>query len=120
MPKPFALIIEDNPDQAMVFNKALEVAGYITEVIHDGAIAQQRLKETLPAAIILDLHIPNIPGEKLLVQIRGDSRLSKSRILLATADALLAEKLRNQADFVLLKPISFAQLSLLAERIRVG
>ncbi len=123
MSLPFALIIEDNPDQALVFSKALEVAGYITEIIYDGAVAQKRLQAlraegTPPSVIVLDLHIPNIPGKKLLEEIRADEQLKKTRVLLATADAALAERLFDQADFILLKPISFAQLSLLAERIR--
>lgn len=118
MPQPLALVIEDNPDQALVFSKALEVAGYTTEVIADGAVAQKRLTQVVPDAIVLDLHLPNISGDKLLMQIRSDARLSHARILLATADATLAEKIRGQADFVLIKPVSFAQLSLLAKYIR--
>lgn len=123
MSLPFAIIIEDNPDQALIFSKALEVAGYTTEIIYDGAKAHKRLQElqqqeTQPSMIVLDLHLPNVPGTKLLEEIRANQSLKNARILLATADAVLAERLFDQADFILLKPISFAQLSLLAERIR--
>ncbi len=43
-------------------------------------------------------------------------RLAEVYVILATADAQVAEELRSQADLVLLKPISFFQLNQLAER----
>ncbi|MBK9054630.1 MAG: response regulator [Chloroflexi bacterium] len=114
--KPLALIIEDNEDQNLVFTTALEQAGYATESIRDGLIAQGRLSEVIPTVIVLDLHLPGVDGEKLLKQIRGDKRLAETRIILATADALLASVLQSQGDFVFLKPISFSQLRQLATR----
>lgn len=115
--KPLGLIIEDNEDQNWVFTTALQQAGYETESIGDGLIARRRLLEIVPNMIILDLHIPHIDGEDLLRQIRSDRRLSKVRVVLATADAVKAEELQPQADLVLLKPISFSQLTLLAGRL---
>lgn len=114
--QPLALIIEDNEDQNLVFTTALEQAGYYTESIKDGTVAQRRLTEIIPQVIILDLHLPSIDGEKLLAQIRSDERLAKTRVVLATADATFASMLQSQADFVFLKPISFAQLNQLAIR----
>jgi two-component system phosphate regulon response regulator PhoB len=116
MTKPFALIVEDDEYLAMIFTMALQQAQFDTETIQDGNTARTRLKETTPNVVILDLHLPQVSGDKLLQQIRGDRRLDNTRVLLATADALMAERLRDQADLVLLKPISFEQLSALAAR----
>ncbi len=115
---PLAFIVEDNEDQNWVFTTALEQAGYRTESIRDGSAAQKRLEETAPSLIVLDLHIPGVSGEKLLGQVRGESSLAKTFVILATADALKAEELQAQADLVLLKPISYTQLSVLASRYR--
>jgi CheY-like chemotaxis protein len=114
--KPLALIIEDNVDQNFIFTTALNQAGYETESIQDGLTAQKRLTEIIPKTIVLDLHIPGIEGMDLLRQIRNDQRLTNARVILATADAALANNLQAQADLVLLKPISFSQLSILASR----
>ena len=114
--RPLAMIIEDNEDQNLVFTKALEQAGFHTESIKDGIVAQQRLTEVVPEVIILDLHLPGIDGEKLLDQIRGDDRFAKTRVVLATADAHFASMLKSQADFIFLKPISFSQLNQLVSR----
>jgi CheY-like chemotaxis protein len=114
--KPLALIIEDNYDQNEVFTKALEKAGYETESIADGGVAQMRLGEVVPDMIILDLHIPNVNGSQLLRQIRSDRRLDGARVIIATADAAQASALHSQVDLVLLKPISYTQLAQLTER----
>lgn len=114
--KPLAIIIEDNKDQNLVFTTALEQAGFYTESIQDGTKAGKRLGEVIPKVVVLDLHLPGIDGEKLLNQIRSDRRLTDTRVILATADALLASSLQSQADFVFLKPISYSQLNQLAIR----
>jgi len=116
--KPLAYIVEDNEDSVTIFRGALELAGYEVDVAYDGAVALKHLTEFVPDLIILDLHIPNVSGDKVLQQIRADVRLDDTRVFLATADANMAAQLRDQAELVLLKPIGFSQLKDLAERFR--
>jgi len=115
---PFALIIEDDEDLAIIFTKALEVAEFKVEIIHDGQIALERLANTIPNVVVLDLHLPHVSGPDILRQIRADPRLAETRVILATADPILADVLNDEADLVLLKPISFDQLSAFARRLR--
>jgi CheY-like chemotaxis protein len=117
MIKPLALIIEDDKRLAEIFSLALQKEFEI-EVIEEGHRALARLAELTPALVLLDLHLPNISGKKILRQIRSDERLNGTRIMLATADAVMAELLREEADLVLLKPISVHQLRELAMRLR--
>jgi CheY-like chemotaxis protein len=116
--QPKALVIEDYADQAIVFQRALVQAGFDAETFTDGALAQTRLAEIVPVLVILDLHLPGVAGETILKQIRGDQRLAQTRVVIATADTLLGQRLSDQADMVLLKPISFRQLFQVAERYR--
>ena len=116
--KPLGYIVEDYEDTVTIFQWALERAGYDVETARDGATAQKRLNEIIPDLIVLDLHMPHVTGDILLQQIRADERLSDTRVFLATADANMAAQLREQAELVLLKPISLAQLQELAERFR--
>lgn len=115
---PFAYIVEDNQDAVAIFQAALERAGYEVQVAMDGAVAQQQLAELVPDLIVLDIHMPNVSGDRLLKQIRSDARLKDTRVFLATADANMASHLRDQAELVLLKPVGFSQLKDLAERFR--
>jgi CheY-like chemotaxis protein len=111
-----AFVVEDHEYTATIFAAALQTAGYETEVISDGEAALIRLKETLPDLIVLDLHLPGVSGREILDQIRQDTRLEKVPVILATADPLLADELSSNVNLVLIKPISFDQLSALASR----
>ncbi|MFN8401306.1 MAG: response regulator [Anaerolineales bacterium] len=118
MNNPLALIIEDDEDLAEIFGQALVAAGYSTEIIRDGLAAQTRIKDISPAVITLDMHIPQVSGDRLLQQIRADKRLMKTRVVVTTADAIMAENARGIADLVLIKPITFSQLRDLSARLR--
>jgi len=114
-----ALIIEDNLDLAVVFAQALQAAGYATGIIEDGSQALARLAVATPDIVVLDLHIPLASGAEILRQIRADARLDKTRVIVATADSRVPDVLREQADLVLIKPVSFSQLRDLAARFSV-
>lgn len=116
--KFLALIIEDDPKLAKIFSLALQAAEFQTEISRDGAIALTRLAEVVPNLIVLDLHLPHHSGQEILGRIRADARFAQTRVMLATADSRLAEALREEADLVLLKPISPGQLRDLAVRLR--
>ena len=118
MTKPLALIIEDDKDLADIFTIALQSADFETETIEDGQKALERLAEVVPAVVVLDLNLPYVSGDEILRHIRADERLSETRVMLATANAPLADMLRQESDLVLLKPISPSQLRALAARLR--
>ena len=116
MSNPLALIVEDDVDLATIFDEALKAASYKTEVIRTGDKAQSRLEAVAPDLVVLDLHLPQVAGTDILKKIRADERLAQTRVIITTADPRLAETLREEADLVLVKPISFSQLRDLAKR----
>lgn len=115
----FALVIEDDEDLSAIFVKALEAAGFNVEAIRDGELAQRRLGETVPRVIVLDMHLPHVEGSTLLKQIHANAAFSNTKIILATADNVLAEMYRDKANIVLVKPISFSQLRDLSARLKL-
>jgi two-component system response regulator RegX3 len=117
MTAPLVLIVEDDEKLADVFSLALQAADFETEMVRDGAAALAWLAKSVPDVVILDLHLPYVAGPDILRQIRADTRLSKTKVILVTADDRLADVLREQADLVLLKPISPEHLCLLATRM---
>ena len=120
MKKPLALIVEDEFDISIVFSRALQAAGFETEVIRNGGTAMEWLASSKPDIVILDLNLPRVGGQEILRYIRTDTRLTKTPVIVATAYARLAEGVRDQADQVLFKPISFAQLRDLSARLVGG
>lgn len=112
-----ALVIEDHPDIADIFVRSLTAGGFETELFQDGFDALRYLRTTVPAVVCLDLHLPEISGLDILEAIRGDERLAETRVILVTADQHLAKTVEDEADLVLLKPVTFTQLRDLAARI---
>jgi len=117
MTKPFVLIVEDDPQLSQIFSVTLQTEFKI-EALSDGSAALARLAEVIPDIVVLDLHLPGKSGKDLLYSIRADPRLAKCRVILATADARQADELTNDADIVLLKPVSPVQLREMASRLR--
>jgi DNA-binding response OmpR family regulator len=116
MEKPLALIVEDDPTLNRLFGVTLQ-QDFEVQQTHDGEEALELLNQHSPALIVLDMNLPGVPGAKILEQVRAEKRLAQTRIILATADALQANALGEQADIVLLKPVSPAQLRDLAKRL---
>jgi len=114
-----ALIIEDDEDLANIFAEALRGVGFEVEHVADGKIAQERLKSgSAPFLVLLDMHLPHVSGGQLLTQIKQDERFANTMVIITTADARMGEAYVNQADFVLIKPISFVQLRDLTSRLK--
>ena len=118
MSKSFALVIEDDENLSELFVMSMQAAGFETEAILDGQEALERLEETTPDVVVLDLHLPRVSGETILQYIREEDRLDNTRVMLATADGQAARWLLDESDIVLLKPISPVQMRILASRLR--
>ena len=116
MEKPLVLIIEDDPAQNQIFKISLR-NDFVVETFLDGDSAAARLDDVIPALVLLDLNLPGKSGRELLAQIHADNRLANIRVILTTADEQQADMIENDADLVLLKPISPGQLKDLALRL---
>ena len=118
MNNSLAFVIEDDQAHADLFSEALQKSGFEVEIFVDGQAALSRLADAIPSMVILDLHLPYVSGSDILAYIRSEARLVRTRVVLATADPHMASFLRDKADLVLIKPISYFQLRDLAARLR--
>ncbi|MFH1999390.1 MAG: response regulator, partial [Planctomycetota bacterium] len=118
MPKPFAMIIEDDRDTVALFRHVLDYAGYKTEIILRGERALERLKIAIPDIILLDLNLPDVDGTEILDYITSDYRLKDVPVVVITGHSEMALGLEAKTDLVLLKPVSIDQLTNLILRLR--
>jgi DNA-binding response OmpR family regulator len=117
MSRHIALIIEDDPSLNEIMALTLQ-ADFTIETCVDGNAGLARLREITPHIVVLDLNLPGISGQEILTAIRADARFAQTRVILTTADERKAETLQDEADIVLLKPVSPVQLRELALRLR--
>ena len=113
-----ALVIEDDRDLSLIFSQALRTAGFEVETVNTVGDAFTRLASSSPHIVTLDLHLQQLKGDDIIRYIRAEPRLSRTNIILTTADSALADMLQEQADYILIKPISFTQLRDLAARLK--
>lgn len=116
MSKPIVLIVEDDPRLNEIISITLQ-ADFEIETCIDGDTTLNRLNLITPNIIVLDLNLPGTSGADILAYIRATDRFKNTRVILATADERQAETLNDEADIVLLKPVSPGQLRELALRI---
>jgi chemosensory pili system protein ChpA (sensor histidine kinase/response regulator) len=112
-----AMIVEDDKDQAIIFARAMERAGFQTAISRAGDVALEKLNSWVPDVIILDLYIPRIMGMEVLRHIRNDPRLAKTRVIAVTGSKQKAEEIRGKVDLVLVKPIGYDRLKELARQL---
>lgn len=117
MKKSLVLIIEDDVELSEIFSTVLQASGAETIIVRDGKMALERVMALMPDAVILDMHLPNVSGSEILAQIRSNPKISQIKVIVATADALLAQVSDSTADMVLLKPVSYMQLTTLVTRV---
>lgn len=114
---PLALIFEDDPKQRIVFERALQLAGFATEVVTDGLQAKSRISGPPPALLLLDIHLPYMSGLEIMELIHADSRWAETPVIVATADIFHARELEGEVE-VLVKPVGVDQLRQIASRLR--
>jgi CheY-like chemotaxis protein len=96
------VVVEDHPLHGRLLRRALErqVDGRPVEVIPDGAVAAQRLRDPeqpLPALLVLDLDLPGRDGHALLADRQADARLAAVPAVVVTSSAAPADRERSMA-----------------------
>lgn len=118
MASRIALIVEDNVELGTIYAAALESADFEIEHILDGRKALERLEEFVPALIILDMNLPHVSGHYIYKKVRADERFLKTPVIIATANALIADALGGEiapTDKLMIKPVSPSQLRTTAQ-----
>jgi CheY-like chemotaxis protein len=112
-----ALVVEDDDELGEIFSDILESSGMAVSHVTDGQMALDWLAKSSPDIIMLDLHLPRVSGLEILREIRRNTRLKDTEVIVVTADALLTTAVKEQANFILIKPINLEQLNLLINRL---
>lgn len=79
------LIIEDNPQNAMLMKRILQVQGH--EILHaeEGSTGLQIATTEQPDLILVDLGLPDMDGQTLITLIRNTPALETTPMVAVTA-----------------------------------
>jgi PAS domain S-box-containing protein len=113
------LIVDDNQDAAMLLAEALEMAGFSTEVAHDGASALRVADRFAPDVALLDLGLPLMDGYEVARRLRA-SRGASPRLIAVTGYGQASDRRRSREagfDVHLVKPVDLPELQQAVTRL---
>ena len=82
---PTALIVEDDPDQALMAARLLRYRGFESEIAGTGTEGLSKAKSSKPDVILLDLMLPDTTGFDVCRGIRGDQETMLTPVVMVTA-----------------------------------
>ena len=103
---PLVLIVEDEDDTRSILQRMLHKEGWQTAEAGTGLLALERLAETTPDVILLDLLMPEMDGFEFLTQLRRNPDWQEIPVIVATAKTLTAEdhrRLRGSVELLVRK-----------------
>jgi two-component system cell cycle response regulator DivK len=107
------LYIEDNPDNLLLIQRAVEGRGYGFLQAADGESGVRAALTSRPDIILLDINLPDIDGYEVVKRIRAHPALQHLPVIAITAKALPGDAERVLAagcDVYMAKPIQVREL----------
>ena len=82
------LYVEDNPLNVRLIERVMSRRPDVTLMVAmEGQQAIELATEQQPDLVLLDLHLPDIPGDEVLRRLRADPRTAGTKVVVLTADA---------------------------------
>jgi DNA-binding response OmpR family regulator len=93
------LVVEDEPEVALLIHDGLQEFGYAVRVAVDGHEALRLVADYQPDAVLLDLWLPGLPGESVLEALRREAPEVPVIIVSGNSDADRARALLKRGAF---------------------
>jgi DNA-binding response OmpR family regulator len=113
------LIVEDEPGLAEILALHFEGAGYSTTVCHSGLTALYELDRIEPVVVLLDLHLPEVSGFRLMHLLKQRASAPDLPVVVITALSFpeAEEAVRAGADDFITKPFLPEEVVTRVERL---
>ena len=117
MSLPHLLLVDDS-EAVLAFERAALAGHYALTNASNGLQALQTLARLRPAAVLLDLSMPQMDGDELLARMQADPRLRDVPVIIVSSERRRAEQcLRAGARAYLPKPVRAEDLLSLVARV---
>jgi signal transduction histidine kinase/DNA-binding response OmpR family regulator len=118
--RPLVLVVEDDPAAAELLTRQIERAGFRTEVARSGSQALAEARAQKPAAITLDILLPDLDGWEVLTRLKRDRATSNIPVVIVSVvdNPELGIALGALDYFV--KPVSANELMSRLARFKLG
>lgn len=110
MEKKKILVVDDEVKIVEVVKSYLENSGYLVAASYNGKDALDKFQKVNPALVVLDLMLPDIPGEEICKTIRKRSRVPIIMLTAKVEEEDVLRGLKIGADDYITKPFSPREL----------
>lgn len=86
------LVVEDNEANQMLARAVLELEGYDVDIAGSGPEAMERLQQTTPDLILMDIQLPGEDGLAVTRQLKAQPSLSSIPVVALTAHAMRGDR----------------------------
>lgn len=100
------LIVDDEVKITEILKAYLESAGFEAFIAHDGKSALESARMKSPDMVLLDLMLPDIPGEEICRKMREESNVPVIMLTAKVEEADMIAGLGIGADDYIMKPFS--------------
>jgi len=117
------LVIEDEDNIAIALDYLITREGYLQERMASGGGAIERIRQTRPDLVLLDVMLPERSGYEICQAVRMDPDLADVKILMMTARGSAMERRKGMAmgaDGFISKPFELKELRAEVRRILEG
>jgi CheY-like chemotaxis protein/anti-sigma regulatory factor (Ser/Thr protein kinase) len=112
------LVIDDDPDVTTLMHRFLSKEGFHVRIANDGPTGIKLAKQLKPAAITLDVMMPEMDGWSVLAALKADPELADVPVILVTIVENQDLGYALGAANYLTKPIQLATVSRSAQTVR--
>jgi PAS domain S-box-containing protein len=108
------LVVDDEAGVRQFFSECLRQAGYQVTEAATGREGLQKVRESRPDLVLLDVRLPDLGGMDVCQQIKSDANLRDVLVILCSGEAMSSadkvDGLGTGADEYLTKPVDRAEL----------
>lgn len=107
------LVVEDEDNIAVALDFLLTRDGHQHERLATGAGAVEKIRETRPDLVLLDVMLPDVSGYQIVQDLRADPALKDVLVLMMTARGSVVERRKGLAlgaDGFIAKPFELSEL----------
>ena len=106
-------IVEDDPSIQEIEKMALKNSNHMVQAFDRASAFYEKVAETLPDMVLLDVMLPDEDGYKIVRRLRNDSRTRRIPVIMITAKTSemdMVKGLDDGADDYIKKPFSVMEL----------
>lgn len=84
-PKELILVVEDEPEPALLIETFLKRRGFRVEIAKDGQEGVEKAQKLKPDLVLLDIMLPGIDGMNVLLALKAKPEIKDIPVIMCTA-----------------------------------